>query len=55
MKLYLVLLDKTTLKQFKKYFECEYDMDKFIRKLKYSNKLCILKDSREEYFIDYWR
>ena len=55
MKLYLLLLDKNTMKQFKKYFDCEYDMDKFIRKLRFSNKLCVLKDSREEYFIDYDR
>lgn len=55
MKLYLVLLDKTTMRQFRKYFDCEFDMDKFIRKLHYSKKLCVLKDSREEYFIDYAR
>lgn len=55
MKLWLLLLDKTTMKQFKKYFNTEYDMDKFIRKLNYSNKLYVLKDSREEYFIDYAR
>lgn len=55
MELYLVLLDKETLKQFKKYFKTEYEMDKFKRKLKYSKKLCIIKDSREDYFIDYER
>ena len=55
MNLYLVLLDKKTMRQFRKYFNCEFDMDKFIRKLQYSNKLCVLKDSREEYFIDYDR
>ena len=43
------------MKQFKKYFNCEYDMDKFIRKLKYSNKLYVLEDSREKWFIDYKR
>ena len=55
MKLWLLLLDKTTMKQFKKYFDTEYDMDKFIRKLKYSDKLYVLKDSREYYDIDYSR
>lgn len=55
MKLWLLLLDKTTMKQFKKYFSTEFEMDKFIRKLRYSNKLCVLEDSREEYFIDYDR
>ena len=55
MKLYLILLDITTNKQFRKYFDCEYDMDKFINKLKYSRKLAVIKDSREEYFLDYNR
>lgn len=53
MKLWLLLLDKTTMKQFKKYFNSEFEMDKFIRKLKYSDKLYVLQDSREYYFIDY--
>lgn len=48
MKLYLILYDVTTDKQFNKYFKCEYDMDKFVRKLHYSKKLFIIKDSREE-------
>jgi hypothetical protein len=55
MKLWLLLLNKTTMKQFKKYFNSEFEMDKFIRKLKYSDKLYVLKDSREDYFIDYMR
>lgn len=46
--LYLVLYDITTKKQFKKYFECEYELDKFKRKLHYSRKLVIIKDSRED-------
>ena len=52
MKLYLVLYDTTTNKEFTKYFRCEFDMDKFIRKLHYSKKLYIIKDSREE-FLSY--
>ena len=48
MKLYLELLDVITNKTFKKYFKSEYDMDKFIKKLKYSKKLIIIEDSREE-------
>lgn len=55
MKLWLLLLDKTTMKQFKKYFDTEFDMDKFIRKLRYSDKLYVLQDSREEWNIDYSR
>ena len=46
-KLYLLLMDITTKKQFFKYFETEYEMDKFKRKLKYSKKLILVEDSRE--------
>ena len=49
MELYLILYDITTKKEFKKIFKCEYEMDKFIRKLHYSKKLYIIKDSREEF------
>ena len=49
MKSWLLLLDKTTMKQFKKYFSSEFEMDKFIAKLEYSNKLYVIKDSREDY------
>ena len=49
MKLYLVLFDRTTNKTFKKYFNCEFEMDKFIRKLEYSSKLQVVKDSRDDY------
>lgn len=54
MKLYLLLQDLTTKKQFFKYFDIEYEMDKFKRKLKYSKKLVIIEDSREMMF-DYDR
>lgn len=53
-KLYLLLQDLTTKKQFFKYFETEFEMDKFKRKLKFSKKLAILEDSREMIF-DYDR
>lgn len=46
-KLYLLLQDTRTNKQFFKYFETEFEMDKFKRKLKYSKKLIIIEDSRE--------
>lgn len=55
MKLYLILYDRTTSKNFTKYFKSEYEMDKFIQKLKYSNKLQILKDSRDEYYELYYK
>ena len=52
-KLYLLLQDITTHKQFFKYFDTEYEMDKFKRKLRFSNKLMLIEDSREMVFIDY--
>lgn len=48
MELYLILYDVTTNREFKKIFNIEYDMEKFIRKLRYSKKLYIIKDSRKE-------
>lgn len=53
MKLYLVLYNRETKKQFTKYFDCEYDMDKFKRKLYYSKRLFVIEDSRDIYFPDY--
>lgn len=49
-KLWLLLQLVETGKQFIKYFECEYDMDKFKRKLKYSTKIMIVEDSRDIYY-----
>lgn len=46
-KFYLLLMDVVNKKQFFKYFETEYEMDKFKRKLKYSSKIEIIEDSRE--------
>lgn len=50
MKLYLLLMNRDSKKQFFKYFDTEYEMDKFKRKLKYSQKLVIIEDSREMIF-----
>lgn len=55
-KLYLLVINLDTHKQFFKYFETEWEMDKFKRKLKYSKKLMIIEDSRElnlNYELDY--
>lgn len=49
MKIYLLLYDVTTKKSFYKYFETEFKKDKFKRKLSFSNKLVVLKDSSEDY------
>lgn len=48
-KLYLLLKDLTTNKQFFKYFETEYEMDKFKRKLKFSKKIMLIEDSRDNW------
>ena len=45
--LYLLLQNIETKRQFFKYFETEYEMDKFKRKLKYSTKIMIIEDSRD--------
>ena len=55
MKLFLILYDKTTKRTFKKFFKSEYEMDKFIQKLEYSDKLEIFKDSRDEYYDLYYK
>lgn len=46
-KLYLLLQQRDTHKQFFKYFDTEFEMDKFKRKLRYSKKIIIIEDSRE--------
>lgn len=51
--LYLLLQVVETGKQFFKYFDTEFQMDKFKRKLKYSTRLILIEDSREMEFIDY--
>ena len=55
-KLYLLVINLDTHKQFFKYFDTEWEMDKFKRKLKYSKKLMVVEDSKElnlNYEIDY--
>lgn len=47
MKLYLLLQNIETHKQFFKYFDTEFEMDKFKRKLKYSKRIMLIEDSRD--------
>lgn len=49
-KIYLVLFDKTTNKTFTKYFNCEFDKEKFKRKLKFSKKLIVLAENFTEFY-----
>lgn len=44
MKVKLKLYDITTGKTFYKYFDTEFERDKFIRKLRYSKKLMIVRE-----------
>ena len=53
-KLYLLLMDLTTNKQFFKYFDTEFELDKFKRKLKYSKKLMVIEDSRDNLWVGYY-
>lgn len=48
-KLYLLLQIIDTGKQFFKYFETEFEMDKFKRKLRYSKKIMVIEDSRDNW------
>ena len=54
-ELYLIIYNVKTNTEFKKHFKCEFDMDKFIRKIKYVSDISIIEDSREIYFPDYNR
>ena len=49
-KIYLVLFDRETNKEFKKYFKCEFEKEKFKRKLKFSKKLVIIDENDNEEF-----
>ena len=40
----LLLYDLTTKKTFYKYFDTEFERDKFIRRSKYFKKILIIKD-----------
>lgn len=53
MELYLILYNCKYNKIWKRYFNCEFDMDKFKRKLNYIPYISVIEDSREIYFPDY--
>ena len=50
-KLYLILYNKDKKFQFTKYFETEWKMDKYKRKLPYIKNLVLIEDSRDIYFL----
>lgn len=49
-KIWLLLYNRETHKQFFKYFDTEYEKDKFKRKLYYSKKLMVIEDSTDIYY-----
>ena len=49
-KLYLLLYNKVVKQRFVKYFETEWEMDKYLRKLKFSKNIFLIEDSRDVYF-----
>lgn len=49
-KIFLVLFNIENKKTFNKYFDTEFEKDKFKRKLKYSKKLFVIEDSTDIHF-----
>lgn len=54
-KIYLLIYNRETHKQFFKYFETEYEKDKFKWKLKYSKKLLVIEDSTDLIYEEEYR
>lgn len=52
LKIFLVLYNRETKRQFTKYFETEFEKDKFKRKLKFSTKVFVVEDSTDTVFTD---
>lgn len=46
-KLWLVVKDTGTLRTWWKYFDKEYEMDKYINKIKHIKNLLLIEDSRD--------
>lgn len=42
MKIYLELINLDTMKTFRKFFDTEFDRDKFERKLRYSKRIKVI-------------
>lgn len=51
-KIWLVLYNKDTKRYFTKYFETEFQKDKFKRKIKYIKNLMLIEDSCDIFFTD---
>lgn len=49
--LYLRVYNKEKKFEYTKYFDTEYQMDKYLRRLKYIKYLLLIEDSRDIYFF----
>lgn len=49
---WITIIDNSTNKQFTKYFESEYKLDKFKYSLKFKPRYTILECSTDKYFSD---
>ena len=54
-KIYLLLYNRETHKQFFKYFTSEYEKDKFKNKLRFSKKLMVIEDSTDIIYEEEYR
>ena len=50
MKIYLILMNLETKVTWTKYFETEFEKDKFKEKLKFSKKIYVIEDSSDIYY-----
>lgn len=50
-KLYLILYNKEKRIHFVRYFETEFEMDKYKRRIPYFNNIILIEDSRDIYFF----
>ena len=48
-KIYLVLFDTEKFKEWTKYFDTEFEKDKFKQKLKYSHRVIVVEENHTEY------
>ena len=49
---WIILFDLKMNKQFTKYFDCEFELDKYKRYLKHLGRYIILECSTDKYFKD---
>lgn len=49
-KIYLILMNLETKVKWTKYFETEFEKDKFKEKLRFSKKIYVIEDSSDIYY-----